>query len=102
MQRENVPGLLFCGTEWTANTERAQMSEERARLVCRLQPIGALGQFLPSSRGQRGMVKLSHLSPWPLALMELQTKGAAREDMLQAASQRRGAGDNSPWQPFPW
>lgn len=28
--------------------------------------------------------------------VELQTKGAAREDTLQAASQRRGAGDNSP------
>lgn len=84
------------------------MNEGTVSLVCRLQPTGVLGQFLPSSRGQRGTLEPSYLSSCSLTLTELQTKGAAKEDVLQAASPpasqlgRRGAGDNSPWQPFPW
>ena len=79
------------------------MSGLRACLVCRLQPAEAVGQLLPSPRGQRGTLKLNYPSSSSRPFTRASNKAAGRWAASPSRQPReRGAGDSNPWQPLPW
>lgn len=100
-EREEVAGRILPGLppgiKWTVNTERA-WSEPRAHLVGRHSRWGAGSASRP--RGQR---RTAAPAPHPHGASNKGGSMGSPAASRQPASQRgrRGAGDSSPWQPFP-